>query len=106
MPVLKSDISYSAATEISQYPLCLSNKRRIFGLFPNPLTNLSTIKVSRANGHSLTMDFYDTFGRIVKQIRIVDTKTEIMRTDFNAGIYFYRLFDNDKPIGQGKLLIQ
>ncbi len=75
-------------------------------IFPNPLTQCSIIKISRTDRTDFKMDFYDTLGRTIKQMTITDIETKIKRRDFNAGIYFYRLFDNDIPVCQGKLIVE
>lgn len=73
-------------------------------IFPNPITDRAIIKVSKTKSQNLTMEFYDTFGREVKQLQINNVETEILRSDFEIGVYFYRLFDNNKLVGQGKLI--
>jgi len=75
-------------------------------IFPNPLHDHSTIKIYHPHSTDLSLNFYDALGRTVKQMIITETETEINRTDFNVGIYFYRLFDKNKTLGKGKLIIE
>lgn len=71
-------------------------------IFPNPLTDNSTIIVDADNAQII---FYDIFGRAIQQVT-VKKSTEIKRTDFNAGIYYYRVFDKNIIVGHGKLIVQ
>ncbi|MBA2422529.1 MAG: T9SS type A sorting domain-containing protein [Chitinophagales bacterium] len=77
----------------------------IIDIFPNPLYDRSTIRILRPDRSELKIEFYDAFGRVIKQMRIIDNLTEIKRDDFKAGIFFYRVFENNIFIGQGKLIV-
>lgn len=84
----------------------LNGKPINFEIFPNPITNRSTIKIFNANKQNFNITFYDILGRTVKQLFITDSETDVEWTDFQSGIYFYRLLDNDKTVGEGKLKIE
>lgn len=72
---------------------------------PNPMTEHSTIRISNLDNAKLSIYFYDIFGRTIYQAA-VKKSIELKKSDFETGIYFYRAFDNDEFVGQGKLLVK
>lgn len=76
-------------------------------LFPNPMEGYSIFRVSEEvrKAHP-TLAFYDALGRCVKRIEVKGLSTKVLRSSFDAGVYFYRLTDGGKVIGTGKLVVQ
>jgi len=77
-----------------------------FELFPNPLTHRSTLRIMGIHKTDLTIEFNDALGHTIKRLTTTKTEIEINRTDFDAGVYFYRLLSNDRTIGHGKLIVE
>ena len=75
-------------------------------IYPNPLTRNSTVKIISPNNTTFRIEFIDNLGRIIKQLTTNEKAIKLKRTEFAAGTYFYRLFDNDKTVGQGKLIVE
>lgn len=89
------------STGISNY-----ENHKTIKIFPNPITDKSVVTVSNYYNSDLSLCFYNIYGRFVHHINITGLETEILRKNFEAGIYFYQLLDNGKPLESGKILIQ
>lgn len=75
-------------------------------IFPNPMKSRALLKIPKARHYRLSIEFYNTHGQPVKKIPITEPETEILRRDFTAGIYFFRLWHGNQSVGQGKLMVQ
>jgi hypothetical protein len=74
-------------------------------VFPNPIIENSTLIVEHSNGTSrMQIDFYDLFGRKVYS-RIFLNELQLTRSDFQSGIYFYKISDRSGNILTGKILV-
>lgn len=89
-------------------PVSINNPEQTikFQIAPNPLTDNSTITIDNANQQVYTINFYDAFGRAIKNITLVDTKTALSKSDFATGIYFYEVLRDDTVMLNGKLCVQ
>ncbi|MBL4655886.1 MAG: T9SS type A sorting domain-containing protein [Bacteroidia bacterium] len=74
-------------------------------IYPNPLTHNSTLKIISPYTTEFTFEFYDYLGRMIKQITTSQTEITLEKTDFDTGVYFYRLLVNNKALEQGKLIV-
>lgn len=75
-------------------------------LFPNPLSNTSTLRIKKLKNRNLSIEFYEAQGRVVKKIEHLKEETEIKRSDFEVGIYYYRVVENEKTVSYGKLVVE
>lgn len=81
----------------------LEHNRTMLNIYPNPLTDKSTINT---NLKDIKIIFYDVFGRIIFETN-TQNSTELNRTNFKmTGIYFYTAFDGNTIVRQSKLLVQ
>src|SRR6185436_4710357 len=69
---------------------------------PNPFSQSAIITINGTGEFDFML--YDIFGREVKQCTIHNSKSEIQRGDLPAGIYIYHLKQNEKMMGQGKVV--
>lgn len=76
-------------------------------LFPNPLHHQSTIAVLGIDCEELSIQILDGTGAIVREERVYgSTEITLKRKDLDSGIYFYRLWADNRPIGSGKFVVQ
>jgi hypothetical protein len=73
-------------------------------VFPNPATTQISIESENFNGKSSTFALFDIQGRQVFNQTLNNAKENIA---FNLpnGIYFWRVFDENRQVGQGKLVV-
>lgn len=72
---------------------------------PNPFNSYSRIvlnDVSKINAY--TFKLYNVLGKEIMNTLIAQKSTTIDMSSINAGIYFYKVMDNDKMIQSGKLI--
>lgn len=73
--------------------------------FPNPFTNATTILLNDDGIHYLEVD--DLTGRKLKYIEFTGTQYELSAQDLAKGLYFVRVYDNEKNvIGTTKIVVQ
>src|SRR5690554_3825675 len=75
-------------------------------IYPNPMSDFATIEINGINAEKLRIDFYDIQGRLVSQNTLSGKRHQISSANFRSGLYIYRLFQNDQPFGQGKLVVE
>ncbi len=77
-------------------------------VYPNPFEEKTTMTIDKdINSENLQLLMYDVMQR---QIRCYNdfnnNEIEINKSDLSKGVYFYKLFDKDKIINTGKLIIR
>jgi hypothetical protein len=83
------------------------NKNTEMLIYPNPFISSTTIKIESTYSEQRNFIVFDSFGRIVEQIKIENSEFEINRANLNAGIYLCFLTDSSgKIIARNKLIIQ
>jgi hypothetical protein len=95
--------------DVDVIPLSVfNNSSHLSGLkiYPMPIAEIATIEHKDIDPHNSQIHFYDTSGRLVQQFRLENNSSEINHSDFNAGLYFYRVFENGQPIHQGKIIFE
>lgn len=79
----------------------------LFKIFPNPVHQVATVRISQGSLNHAELRLYDTFGRIVKTICNIQTKEfSVDCNDLARGVYLYRLTDQEKFIATGKLVVE
>jgi len=79
------------------------NKIKKITIYPNPITETSTLKIDNSNNN--TLEIYDNQGKLITKINI-DNEYIINRKDFKSGIYFYLIRNKENLIGKGKFIIK
>ena len=78
----------------------------VVDVYPNPFNLTTTFEVEGMTSGLLTFDLYDLVGKRVKLITDINGSTfTINRDDLSDGIYIYKIRDNKKLIGTGKLVV-
>lgn len=77
-------------------------------VIPNPFSGNATLILEQSNNRPLNLFIADINGRVVqvnKDIR--ENQVVIIQNDMSAGIYFYRLENEDgKTVGAGKMIVE
>lgn len=79
----------------------------IFELYPNPTTDFLTIEIEEEIlNKSYSFQLFDVTG--IKKIsqKLDSNHQQISVQNLSTGIYFYHLFENQKPLATGKLIIE
>lgn len=98
------------------YPLCYypvvgtqeTNKSTVkFDLFPNPVSSVSTLRIQNPDKKLYTIRFLDICGRTLKKYVIsTSSEIEILAADFEKGMYFYSVMEDNKLVFCKKFIIQ
>ena len=77
-------------------------------LFPNPITDISTIKINNSNNEEFTLQIFNLAGIKIKEIINVNSNIIMLSTkDFSNGFYLFRLFNNKNiPVFNGIFITQ
>ena len=76
-------------------------------LFPNPLKDKATLTIDAPGGlNNASLILTDISGKVLKEIGISNTCTELQKDALEAGLYFYQVFNNGTRIANGKLIIR
>jgi len=102
-------VQYSSYTPIQTFITLLrqanaEEKQFKVSFSPNPFTQSAVITINGKGEFDFIL--YDVFGREVKRSTIGSLKSEIQRGTLPAGIYVYHLKQNEKMMGQGKVVIE
>ena len=75
---------------------------------PNPFSTFTTLKINGNKGiDPISLTMFDLTGKEVKvKNTLVGQQILIERGNLPNGIYFYKLLQNDKAIGTGKLIVE
>jgi hypothetical protein len=73
-------------------------------VYPNPFNYSTTIQLQQNIGNS-NLIIYNIFGQIVRSTNVSGNKIIVERDNLPAGVYFYRITQNNEIIVSGKLMI-
>ena len=73
-------------------------------VYPNPVTSISTITIN-SNKKNNIIEIYDNKGQLLIRT-IVDNKFVINRNNFENGMYFYLVKNNEYILGKGKVIVK
>jgi hypothetical protein len=77
----------------------------IFSIFPNPFSTATTLQTI-GNLKNATLTIYNSLGSKVKQVKNITGQTVyLLRENFQSGLYFIQLTDENKIIAVEKLII-
>lgn len=90
-------------TGINEYYL-----NNLVSISPNPLNTSATIELknTKLNLQNTNLILFDVLGKEIKKIELDDYKIRIEKGDLNAGIYFYKVMNENQIISTGKLVIE
>lgn len=78
-----------------------------FSVAPNPLQTSSLITLQGLDINDGQCLIYDTQGRLISQQAFSGQQLTLDRDAFlQGGLYFFRLFDGQRPLAQGKLMVK
>lgn len=72
--------------------------------YPNPTTELLTLKVENINTRNLSYQLYDMNGKLLENKKLTGNETTIMMAARVSAVYFLKVSDNDKVLKSFKLL--
>ncbi len=76
-------------------------------LYPNPITEISTLKFEYNPSEIFELRIYNTNGQIIHQVKnLLSGEIEIKRSDLDIGLYFIQLQSSSKIIGTWKIIIK
>ena len=78
-------------------------------VYPNPFADVAIFEiVDKTRPLSITSHFslFDATGRLVRTENMTDGRLEFQRRDLPVGFYVFRIEDNGKLMGSGKLIIK
>jgi subtilisin-like proprotein convertase family protein/spore coat protein CotH len=79
----------------------LANGSQLFSIFPNPTSNIVTIRLTETAEKVSSVNIFNIFGQEVKSFRISPTyATEIDISDLSQGVYFIQLNGNNQLISK------
>jgi hypothetical protein len=81
------------------------NEKQTDKVFPNPVTDISTITLPEGEGY-LKFQLYNSLGQMVETRTISSENNTITRGNKPAGVYEYRIYNNNRLISSGKLIFQ
>jgi Secretion system C-terminal sorting domain/WD40-like Beta Propeller Repeat len=74
-------------------------------IYPNPFTAAISIELKEVPGHGVLFNLYDQTGKIIRQEKINNTRTNLSLNNLSAGVYTYQVIDEKgKLISSGKLV--
>jgi len=78
-------------------------------VYPNPFTSQTTIEIlSSEKAENVLLKVFDVFGREVLNSTLENNSNKLIlsKSQLNTGIYFYKVFQKEKVIGMGKLVVE
>jgi len=74
-------------------------------IYPNPITETSTLQVQSTLTGKMTVSFYDMVGQLVYSEESESRNIVIDRKKFNSGMFFYRIEMEGKVVSAGKFVV-
>jgi hypothetical protein len=75
-------------------------------VYPNPMENSTWFELSGVEAHTYSLSLYDTQGRLLDNQFYSTPTFRLFRQQIPAGIYFYRLTADGKPVATGDLIVK
>jgi hypothetical protein len=73
---------------------------------PNPVKDRSFLIFKNESGKEAIAFFYDMNGKIMKKVVTCSDKISLTNSDFQDGIYTYKIFTDGSVTGSGKFIVQ
>ncbi len=84
----------------------LAEVRQDIKIFPNPMNDYTEFQWDNSTSEKYQIQFFDNLGRVVDQGNTNDGYYRFERNNLAAGIYYYRLLDENLKGTAGKLIIE
>ncbi len=65
-------------------------------VYPNPANRGEDLNIDLAQLENATIEIYDASGKLFQRFQNINQTIQISTDDFNAGMYFVRVFNNDQ----------
>jgi photosystem II stability/assembly factor-like uncharacterized protein len=79
-------------------------------LYPNPFTSETTLKLNTKNTDfsKLSVEVFDVLGKSVLKRNDFDSfgQMKIQKDNLKSGVYFYKVYDSNSTIGNGRMVIE
>ena len=72
------------------------DKISLYSVYPNPTSDILTLKVENYNGENLVYQLYDVNGKLLENNKIEGDKTSVSMNQFLPSIYFLKVIDKNK----------
>lgn len=101
------DLVITAIIEPTKSPNSLT-----INVLPNPFTEHATFELLAFNTpfnvelSSPKFELYDALGRLLRSEKITNYRFDFHRKNLSNGLYFFKITDKGKVLGNGKLMIQ
>ena len=76
-------------------------------VFPNPTNNQITFMFGKEKQKNCTIEIYNANGQLVKNMGVAfdNESVSVEMQDLKDGIYFYRIYDNERQLKAGKIVL-
>jgi hypothetical protein len=101
------DVLITAIIEPNKTPNSLT-----INVSPNPFTEHATFELLEndkpfsSNFNALNFQLFDALGRLIRSEKITDARFDFNKNDLANGLYFFKIMDGGKVLGNGKLVVQ
>ncbi len=83
------------------------NSSNVVSISPNPFSNFTNITINDASElKKATLLIYNSYGTVVMTAPISKQTISITANQLSAGVYFFKIVDNNKTIQTGRLIAQ
>ena len=75
-------------------------------IYPNPFAEITTIALEGENFETLDFELFDLLGQKVRHEKFDNNEFNFARNSLSAGVYLFRINQNNKTIKVGKIIVQ
>jgi hypothetical protein len=83
----------------------VANNGYTFQVVPNPASEMISFRSDKAINGAATVSITDVTGRTIGKYTITGTETSVKTSDFAAGVYYYKVENNNNALAQGQFVI-
>ena len=76
----------------------------VSSVFPNPVTDILTLRVEDYDNMKLSYQLFDLNGRLMENKKVTGSETIINMVRFSAGTYFLKIVDNNQDVKTFKII--
>ena len=75
-------------------------------VYPNPATTKINFDLTDYSSHTYTVDIYNALGKMMTMETISQSRNSVNAENYDSGIYFYILKDNEEVKAKGKFIVE